>query len=150
MSDRSVTMRRCLRGCALGALLSVALLLPACSRDEPVVTGPAAPSVVELSVEEARDLLARSPDLIPIDTTDYYFLHHLPGAISYPLRNGVFDEALELLDREGGYLVYGYTGEGSTEAAARMTAAGFHTVYSLTGGMRAWLAAGFPLARGGG
>lgn len=97
-----------------------------------------------LSPQDAYSLIASSPDLQVIDTSENYFEHRIPRAVSYREQEGHFARALGELDRQAAYLVYGFLGEHSEASARRMIEAGFGQVYALEGGFVAWLDASLP------
>lgn len=106
---------------------------------------PAPPTYELIAPQAAYDLMLASPDLQVIDTSETYFEHRIPRAVSYRVRDGYFDQALAQLDKGAAYLVYGFLGEQSQASAQQMIDAGFREVHALEGGIIAWLDANLPV-----
>ena len=102
-------------------------------------------SYIDVSPEEAKNLIDTNPDLIVIDVSPHYDEGHLPGAVHYYLGDGSLDAAIPSLDPNGEYLVYCHVDSVAIAGAQRLTDAGFTTVYRLEGNYGAWRAAGYPI-----
>jgi len=100
---------------------------------------------MDVSAEEAKNLIDTNPDLIVIDVSPHYNEGHLPGAVHYYLGDGSLDAAIPSLDPNGKYLVYCHVDSVAISGAQKLIDAGFTTVYRLEGNYAAWLAAGYPI-----
>lgn len=98
---------------------------------------------MDVSVEEAADLIASMPELVIIDVSPAYANGHLPNAINYPIGDGSLDEAIPMLDMDMSYLVYCHSDSASMDGAQMLIDAGFMNVYRLDGNYSAWVDAGF-------
>ena len=99
---------------------------------------------IDVTAEEAKNLIDTKPDLIIIDVSPYYNQGHLPRAINYYLGDGSLDAAIPTLDPNREYLVYCHFDSVSISGAQKLIDAGFTTVYRLEGNYRAWIDAGYP------
>jgi rhodanese-related sulfurtransferase len=100
---------------------------------------------MDVSVEEARELIDSNPGLIVIDVSPHYAEGHLPGAVSYPLGDGSLDAAIPNLDKNEDYLVYCHIDSVAIAGAQKLIDAGFMNVYRLEGNYSAWVEAGYPV-----
>ena len=74
----------------------------------------------------------------------------LNGASVIDFQGGKFEQRVSLIARNRPVFVYCASGGRSGQAAALMTKLGFTKVYNLSGGYRAWTAAGLPTQAGTG
>ena len=102
-------------------------------------------SYIDVSPEEAKNLIDTNPDLIVIDVSPHYDDGHLPRAVHYYLGDGSLDAAIPSLDPNGEYLVYCHVDSVAIAGAQRLIDAGFTTVYRLEGNFGAWRSAGYPI-----
>ena len=100
---------------------------------------------VDVSVEDAKQLIDNNPDIIIIDVSPKYDEGHLPGAINYYVGDGSLDEAISTLDKSKTYLVYCHVDSASIAGAEKLIEAGFEKVYRLVGNYSAWVDAGYPV-----
>jgi rhodanese-related sulfurtransferase len=100
---------------------------------------------MDVTPEEAAQLIAENPNLIIIDVSPHYAEGHLPGAVSYYLGDGSLEAAIPTLDKEAEYLVYCHVDSVSIAGAQMLIDAGFETVYRLQGNYAAWVNAGYPV-----
>lgn len=122
------------------------------------LVGDAKKTITELSVEEARNLSAATPDLVLLDVRepDEYQAGHLPQAVNIP--RGVLEfqvaahpalacepGAPELARFERPICVYCRSGGRSALAAATLANMGFTNVKSLSGGFVEWQAKELPI-----
>ncbi|MBM3316659.1 MAG: rhodanese-like domain-containing protein [Candidatus Eisenbacteria bacterium] len=127
---------------AAAALALMQLAVGCAGPERPI---PPEPATYELlSPQAAFQLLQSAPDLEVIDTSETFFLHRIPRALSYRVEEGHFELALTRLDKQAAYLVYGLLGGDSEASAQRMIDAGFEDVSALEGGIVAWLEAHLP------
>lgn len=69
----------------------------------------------------------------------------LANASVIDFNGGAFEKKVALMSREKPVFVYCASGNRSARAAEAMTKLGFKKVYNLSGGYRAWQAAGLPV-----
>ena len=99
----------------------------------------------DLFAPEAIEMIEQGTEFVIIDVSDKYDLGHLPGAINFYIMNGTLDSALNSLDKNQIYLVYGHSYRESVAGAQKMTNAGFETVYRLEGDYDGWLFEGYEI-----
>lgn len=97
----------------------------------------------DLTLAQAKDLIASEKDLVIVDVSPYYANGHLPGAISIPLET--LDGKILTLDKTKTYLVYCHGDAPSIAGAQKLVDAGFMKVYRLAGNYAAWVSAGYPV-----
>jgi len=102
-------------------------------------------SYIDVSPEEAYDLIQNTADLVVIDVSPHYANGHLPGAVHYYLGDGSLDAAIPTLDMSKPYLVYCHVDSVAIQGAQKLVDAGFSPVYRLEGNYGAWIAAGYPV-----
>ncbi len=100
---------------------------------------------MNISVADLRTLMARG-DVILVDVrTDAEVARgYIYGALRLPLH--VLPVRLNELDPKAPTVFYCQMGGRSAQAAAFAAAQGFSEVYSLQGGITAWVQAGAPVA----
>jgi rhodanese-related sulfurtransferase len=82
--------------------------------------------------------------IIDIRPRDAFNTSHIMGAVSFPL-DELVERAVTQLEVVRDLYVYGSTDEETASAVALLKQAGFQNVATLTGGLAAWKAAGFPM-----
>ena len=102
---------------------------------------------VDVTPDQAAQLIAENPDLIIIDVSPHYAEGHLPGAVNYYLGDGSLEAAIPTLDKNAEYLVYCHVDSVSIAGAQMLIDAGFETVYRLQGNYAAWVNAGYAVER---
>lgn len=112
----------------------------------------AGPSVTDVTVEQARQLLQErggKADFVILDvrTPEEFAGGRLPGAVNVDIQAPDFQSRLGALDRGKTYLVYCRTGNRSARAIQVMQRLGFRSVYHMTEGILRWEKKGFPLSR---
>jgi rhodanese-related sulfurtransferase len=100
---------------------------------------------IDVTAEEAKNLIDTKQDLIIIDVSPNYNNGHLPGAVNYYIGDGSLDNAIPTLDKNKEYLVYCHVDSASISGAQKLVDAGFKIVYRLEGNYQAWLDAGYPI-----
>lgn len=100
---------------------------------------------IDVTAQEAKELIDTNPDLIIIDVSPNYDNGHIPGAINYYIGNGSLDDAIPTLDKNKEYLVYCHVDSASITGAKKLVDAGFTKVYRLEGNYQAWIDAGYPV-----
>ena len=104
-----------------------------------------APTYVDLSPKEAKELIDSTPGIVIIDVSPHYNRGHIPGAINYYVGDGSLDDAIPTLDKTKTYLVYCHVDSVSIAGASKLIEAGFENVYRLEGNYSAWVDAGYPV-----
>ena len=100
---------------------------------------------IDITAQEAKELIDTSPELIIIDFSPNYNNGHIPGAINYYIGNGSLDDAIPTLDKNKEYLVYCHVDSASISGAKKLVDAGFTNVYRLKDNYQAWVDAGYPI-----
>ena len=105
--------------------------------------------VKEITVDEARDRLARNPRAVLMDVREESEWQAGHAAQAIHLGKGIFERDLEKLipDVDAEIIMYcggGYRSALTADAAQRM---GYRNVYSLIGGYKGLVAANWPMAR---
>lgn len=105
--------------------------------------------VTTIPVEEAREKIRKHGEeevcLLDVRTLKEYEEWHLPGAVWIPI--GELPDRIDELNKAKITVVYCAIGGRSRAGAAMLGSAGFHEVYNLKGGIKAWkglLTAGPP------
>ncbi len=124
----------------LVGLIVLGILFSGCLQQEET-----SESYVDVSPQEAKELIEKNPDLAIIDVSPYYSQGHIPGAVNYYVGDGSLDDAILLLDKNKLYLVYCHSDSASIEGAQKLVDAGFKNVYRLEGNYRAWVDAGYEV-----
>ncbi|MHC4628046.1 MAG: rhodanese-like domain-containing protein, partial [Planctomycetota bacterium] len=106
------------------------------------VSNPCALAHTDVTVAEARDLIASTSDLTVVDVREQYeycdVRGHIPGALNYPWSSGVLRSRYEELPADGPVLVVCRSGGRSNAAASFLDSMGFSEVYDMLRGMNAW------------
>jgi rhodanese-related sulfurtransferase len=100
---------------------------------------------MDITVNDAKDLIESKPDLVIIDVSPVYDDGHLPNAISHPIGDGSLDAAIPTLDMDKEYLVYCHNDAAAIAGAQKLVDAGFNVVYRMLGNYSAWVDAGFDI-----
>ena len=126
------------------SIFILGILISGCSTkvDTPV---PMPDGYVDLTPEEAKDLIDKNPDLIILDVSPNYAQGHIPGVVNYYVGDGSLDKAIPMLDKNAEYLVYCHVDSASISGAQKLVDAGFKNVYRLIGNYKAWVDAGYPI-----
>ena len=110
----------------------------------------ARPGVKEITVDEARERLARNPKVVLMDVREDSEWDAGHAAEAVHLGKGVLERDLEtkVPDPKTEVIMYcggGYRSVLTADAAQRM---GYRNVYSLIGGYKGLVAAGWPMKKG--
>lgn len=110
------------------------------------------PYVKELTVEQARQQLARNPKAVLLDVREDYEWERGHAAQAVHLGKGILERDLERTIPDISCEVIMYCGGGyrSILTAATAQKMGYCNVYSLAGGYKALMASQWPMATGGG
>lgn len=140
-------MQRGVIGLVVGSLLLVG-----CGQAGRVASAPEARmqarSFQNMTVQEAKAAMASDPALLVVDVREAgeFQAGHIPGALHRPV--GQVANWSKTLDKDTRLLAVCRSGQRSALAAAKLVDYGFTNVASMTGGMNAWTAAGYPTATG--
>jgi rhodanese-related sulfurtransferase len=129
-----------MKSSTLVGLIVLGILFSGCLQQEET-----SESYIEVSPQEAKELIEKNPDLVIIDVSPFYSQGHIPGAVNYYVGDGSLDEAILTLDKNKKYLVYCHSDSASIEGAQKLVDAGFKNVYRLEGNYRAWVDAGYEV-----
>jgi len=100
---------------------------------------------IDVTPEEAKDLIENNPDLIIIDVSPNYASGHLSGAVNYYVGDGSLDNVIPTLDKEAKYLVYCHVDSAAILGAQKLADSGFKNVYRLEGNYSSWVDAGYEV-----
>jgi len=105
--------------------------------------------VEDLSVQEFKALVDQTPIKILLDVrTDGEVAQGIiPGAIQADFLEDSFQQKVAALDKNKPVFVYCAVGGRSSNAAKQLSDMGFKKVYNTMGGMNAWKAADYPIAK---
>ena len=105
-------------------------------------------NIKEVDVDQLNKQLEQAKEFILIDVreSDEWFSGHLPNAIHLP--RGVIERDIESIikDKETEIILYCGGGYRSALSCDNLQKMGFSNVYSLAGGIKAWLDANLPLS----
>lgn len=86
--------------------------------------------------------------LIDVRTMDEYKAGHIKGAKEEDFyQTDAFSKYLDILDKNGKYLIYCHTGRRSGLTLGLMQQKGFKNVYDLAGGFSAWESSNLPVEK---
>lgn len=104
------------------------------------------PAVIDLTPEEAQQLIAENPDIVILDvrTPVEFLVSHIENAVNVNYYSFSFRKKIKQLDRSKTYLVHCQTGVRSGKTLPIMLEAGFTNIYHLTDGFKAWSDADLP------
>jgi rhodanese-related sulfurtransferase len=107
-----------------------------------IVSNACALAHIDVTVEQARELIASTNDLTVVDVREPYEYcdakGHISGALNYPWSSGVLQARYEELPTDGPLLVVCQSGGRSNAAASFLDSKGFSEVYDMLRGMSAW------------
>lgn len=126
----------------VAALLSLGIIITGCNNSK------GENDVTQLSATEFQNKIASTPKAIIIDvrTPEEFGRGHIEHAVNYNVRDDNFSTTIEQLDKNADIFVYCLSGSRSDYAAESMKALGFKHIYTLSGGVMKWLAAGLKLS----
>jgi rhodanese-related sulfurtransferase len=108
-----------------------------------------APSAERLKPDAFKLALAGSPrpQLLDVRTASEFRSGHIQGARNLDVTSGAFAKGIASLSKDASLLVYCRSGHRSSMALSQLKAAGFGDMHHLSGGISAWQAQGFPVAK---
>jgi len=113
-------------------------------------TLPASKKSVAQLVDPAKAaelIAAKKVIVLDVRTSAEFAAGHIGGATNLDFRDKDFKANIAKLPKDKNYLVNCAAGTRSAKACELMTTMEFKTLYDLKGGMRAWEAAGKPVAK---
>jgi rhodanese-related sulfurtransferase len=107
--------------------------------------------IKELTLEQARQRLAENPKAVLLDVREDHEWQAGHAAQAVHLGKGILERDLEKTFPDPATEIIMYCGGGFRSALAADAAQriGYRNVYSLVGGYKAMVAAGWPMAAGG-
>ena len=100
----------------------------------------------DLNTAEFAKMAADKQNIIlDVRTMKEYQAGHIAGAINLDVSSKDFEQKAASLDKDKVYLVHCASGVRSVRACKALDQLGFPNLYNLTGGIRAWVAAGEPV-----
>lgn len=114
------------------------------------VVNEARPAVKELTVEQARERLARNPKAVFMDVREDHEWKAQHAEQAVHLGKGILERDLEKLypDFDTEIIMYCGGGYRSVLTAAVAQKMGYRNVYSMAGGFKALVQAGWPMQSG--
>lgn len=105
---------------------------------------PLSGSYVDITVEQAKELIEANPSLVVLDvrTEEEFHSERIEGAKNIPVDD--LEIRLTKLNPNDKILVYCRTGNRSTQAAKILVQNGFSDFYHMVGGIVSWIQAGYP------
>ncbi len=100
-------------------------------------------AVKNISVQEAKTKLDAGAQAIDTAPAPDWAGGHVPGAMNLPLL--AIRSRHNEVPKESVVLFFSEDGVRSAEAAAKASTLGFAEVYNVTGGTKAWIAAGYEV-----
>lgn len=107
------------------------------------------PYVKEITVEQARDRLAKNPQLVLIDVREDHEWENNHATEAIHLGKGILERDLEKTVPESDREIIMYCGGGfrSVLTAAAAQKMGYGNVFSMIGGYKAMVQAGWPMKK---
>lgn len=125
------------------------MLLAGCGQTDRLTSAPEvrvqARAVQNVTIQEARSLIESEASVIVLDVREAgeYQGGHVAKSLLRPV--GQVANWSKTLDKDARYLLVCRSGHRSSLAAVKLVDYGFTDVSSMTGGMLAWSAAGYPV-----
>ena len=128
-------------------LLGIALSCGGSEAQRPTSRPASRPSTWKtVSPNEFQKLVKDSGNIIlDIRTPREFQIGHIRGSVNIDFKGRDFEKKISELDKSTTYLVYCRTGMRSAQAAKKLNASGFTSIYELDGGIAAWWEAGKPV-----
>lgn len=128
-------------------VIILALLAGGCSTNSEINDGC---PVTDVSVDQAFQLVQQNAGnsafvILDVRSPSEYAVGHIAGAININMSGSDFESRIAALDPALTYLVYCQSGGRSRTAANTMAGMGFCNVNNMTGGIGAWISAGYPV-----
>jgi len=106
------------------------------------------PIYANISVAQSKDTISihlNDPRFVILDvrTSSEYNTNHLEQGVNIDYYSTDFSDLLSTLDKSKIYLIHCASGNRSGKVLTMMQNMNFQTVYNMTGGMGAWLSAGY-------
>ncbi len=124
------------------AMLAVLVFLPLIS----TYTG--AQEVSNISVHDAKRLIEKGNVIVlDVRTQNEWKQGTLHGAVLIDVMDKEFKKKAALLEKAKPIVVYCAVGGRSAYAADDLKALGYKNVYNMSGGIQAWIKAGYPIRK---
>ena len=112
------------------------------------------PFLLTINVNQADSIIKVYSDssnfvILDVRTPAEFETGRIETAINRDFYNSGFNDSLAKLDKNLVYLVYCHSGGRSNAASNKMRDTGFKYVYNMSGGITAWIGAGYPVVTGG-
>jgi len=130
-------------GYAAGSLSEV---LSSLKRHAPLPAAGSDSGYKDVNVAEFARLASEKENVIlDVRTAKEYQISHIAGAVNIDVSSKDFEQKVAALDKNKTYLVHCASGVRSVRACKALDKLGFPNLYNLSGGIRAWVAAGEPV-----
>ena len=108
--------------------------------DKPEPVEVTKPQLIDITVEQARELISTNPEIIFIDvrTPEETAEGMIPGAMQLDVKSDHFNKHISALNKDQSYAVYCRSGKRSTKATKIMVEEGFRDLRNVEGGYLAW------------
>ena len=105
--------------------------------------------IKEVSIDDVKKMIDTKENVIILDVTDKHEFEggHLPGAINISRGTLEFKVALIIPDKNSKIVVYCGLDLRGPLAAKTLNDLGYTNAVNMAGGLKAWKAAGYPLAK---
>jgi rhodanese-related sulfurtransferase len=106
-------------------------------------------SIKEVSIDDVRKMIDTKENLIILDVTDKNEFEggHIPGAINISRGTLEFKVSQIIPDKNSKIVVYCGLDLRGPLATKTLNAMGYKNAMNMAGGLKAWKAAGYPLAK---
>lgn len=100
----------------------------------------------EISVSDVLSLINhKDPNTILIDVSNVYRSGHIPGAISFPLKD--VDKLALGMDKNKNYIVYCHNNTDSLIAIQKLVNFGFQKLFRISGGYNSWVKSKYKIEK---
>jgi rhodanese-related sulfurtransferase len=143
-------MRKIFAVAVVALLLAIAAAHPAMAADKTPdqLVKEAKAAIKEVSIGDVQKMIDAKETVILLDVTDKqeFEAGHLPGAMNISRGTLEFKSGLMLPDKKMRIVVYCGLDLRSPLATRTLNELGYANAVNMTGGMKAWKAAGYPAA----
>ena len=105
--------------------------------------------IKEVSIDDVKNIIDSQEKVVILDVTDKHEFEggHIPGAINISRGTLEFKVALLIPDKSSRIIVYCGIDLRGPLATKTLNDLGYNNAANMTGGLKAWKAAGYPLAK---
>ena len=143
-------MRKIFAVAVVALLLAIFAAHPAMAADKTPeqLVKEAKAAIKEVSIDDVKKMIDAKETVILLDVTDKqeFEAGHLPGAMNISRGTLEFKSAMMLLDKKARIVVYCGLDLRSPLATRTLNELGYANAVNMIGGMKAWKAAGYPIA----